>query len=119
MTEKEAIADYNSCKNTDAIVAFGSASDYPAAWAARKYAPTAETKGKWCLAAAGVLVNIRDNQDIIQESLRKVGGVEYPERSWASSMYTSYFSWQLSLSGLLTYIDSLSGDLYIRPVLEF
>ena len=40
--------DYDSCNNTDRLLA-DSTNTYPAAQAARNYAPTSETKGKWCL----------------------------------------------------------------------
>ena len=65
---EEAIKDYDSCGNTDKLVAAGNASVYPAAWAARKYAPTSATKGKWCLPAAGILAKIYDNLTVIQNA---------------------------------------------------
>ena len=46
-SQSSASTDYDSCGNTDKIVAQGNASTYPAAWAARKYAPTEATKGRW------------------------------------------------------------------------
>ena len=71
-SSSSAEADYDSCGNTDKIVAAGSASTYPAAWATRYYAPTTETKGKWCLPAAGILRNIQNNQTAINTALNKV-----------------------------------------------
>ena len=61
LSETYAIADFDSCGNTDKITSFGDKSKYPAAWGARNYAPTPETKGKWCLPAAGILSNIYNN----------------------------------------------------------
>ena len=42
LSSSSAATDYDSCGNTDKIVAAGSASIYPAAWATRRYAPTSE-----------------------------------------------------------------------------
>ena len=122
-TLETAMKDYDSCGNTDKIVAAGNASTYPAAWAARKYAPTEATKGKWCLPAAGIMTNIYNNQSAIQTSISKVGGVSYPDCcNWSSSEYDN-------LSGaawLSNFNDSYgldwaskSDSLYVRPVLEF
>ena len=60
-SSSSASTDYDSCGNTDKIVAAGNASTYPAAWATRRYAPTPATKGKWCLPAAGIMMNIYKN----------------------------------------------------------
>ena len=113
--------DYDSCGNTDKIVAQGKASTYPAAWAARKYAPTSTTKGKWCLPAAGIITNIYNNQGAIQTAISKVGGVSYPECcNWSSSEYTNNTAWRaiLDYSYGLRSIMKLNRY-YVRPVLEF
>ena len=114
--------DYDSCGNTDKIVAAGNASTYPAAWATRKYAPTTDTAGKWCLPAAGIMTNIYNNQDVIETSITKVGGVSYPSCcNWSSSeishtsVWTSDFNYSYGFGNL----HSKGLNRYVRPVLEF
>ena len=122
-SQETAAKDYDSCGNTDKIVATGDASTYPAAWATRKYAPTTATKGKWCLPAAGIMTNIYNNQNIIQTAISKVGGVEYPNCcNWSSSEYSYNYAWFSSLGfscGLINYSKSTNDDRYVRPVLAF
>ena len=116
-----ASTDYDSCGNTDKIVAQGNASTYPAAWAARKYAPTADTAGKWCLPAAGIMTNIYNNQSAIQTAISKVGGVSYPDCcNWSSSEYSSSRVWLSNFihSYGLVWIGKVNGR-DVRPVLEF
>ena len=122
-SEETASKDYDSCSNTDAIVKQGNASTYPAAWAARKYAPNEATKGKWCLPAAGIMTNIYNDQDAIQTAISKVGGVTYPSSStWSSSEIDAGFAWLSQLNnvyGLSTNgVGKIDGG-YVRPVLEF
>ena len=71
---KGAIKDFESCLNTDKIMAEGDETLYPAAGAARNYvAPGApETKGKWCLPAAGVFVSLYNNLSRINTGLRNI-----------------------------------------------
>ena len=123
-SSSSAEADYDSCGNTDKIVAAGSASTYPAAWATRKYAPTPETKGKWCLPAAGILRNIQNNQTAINTALNKVGGASNMLNYWvwSSSEYSGSSAWGASLnsSGLNYGTKSTSyGYGYVVPVLAF
>ena len=121
-SSSSASTDYDSCGNTDKIVAAGNASTYPAAWAARKYAPTTDTAGKWCLPAAGIMTNIYNNQDAIQTAISKVGGVSYPNCcNWSSSETSNGGAWSLSFiySGGLGHGSFKGYDYYVRPVLEF
>ena len=122
-SQSSASTDYDSCGNTDKIVAAGDASTYPAAWAARKYAPTTDTAGKWCLPAAGIMTNIYNNQDAIQTAISKVGGVSYPSCcNWSSSEYSSGGAWRSDLHssyGLYYYGKNGNDYLYVRPVLAF
>ena len=115
--------DYDSCGNTDKIIAAGDASTYPAAWATRKYAPTTETAGKWCLPAAGIMTNIYNNQDAIQTAISKVGGVSYPSCcTWSSSEYSSSYAWDSYLGGSYGLNRNTKDNTYlyyVRPVLEF
>ena len=115
-------ADFDSCGNTDKIAAAGNASDYPAAWATRKYAPTTATSGKWCLPAIGVLKNIQKNWSSISTAVNKVGGASklYNYWVWSSSEYSNYHAWNAGLAG-----SNLGSNLkdgsngYVVPVLEF
>ena len=120
-SNSSASTDYDSCGNTDKIVAQGNASTYPAAWAARKYAPTTDTAGKWCLPAAGIMTNIYNNQDAIQTAISKVGGVSYPSCcNWSSSEYDGKWAWYSYL--YYSYGLNPNGKLsnyYVRPVLAF
>ncbi|MFR7963277.1 MAG: hypothetical protein ACLU5H_04810 [Alphaproteobacteria bacterium] len=120
---EEASTDYDSCGNTDKIVALCAASNCQAAWATRKYAPTAATKGKWCLPATGIMVNIYNNQDTIQTAISKAGGVSYPNCcTWSSSTAPSggvwYSNFNISYNHGVVY-EGLGGGNYVRPVLEF
>ena len=121
-SKSSASTDYDSCGNTDKIVAQGNASTYPAAWAARRYAPTTDTAGKWCLPAAGIMTNIYNNQDAIQTAISKVGGVSYLICcNWSSSENSSSSAWYSSLGGSYgLYGNYKNHDYhYVRPVLEF
>ena len=111
--------DYDSCGNTDKIVAFGDASTYPAAWATRRYAPTPASKGKWCLPAAGIMMNIYKNINTIQTAIKKVGGVEYPYCCTWSSSDRGINVWFSILGGGLDHTTKDDTDLHVYPVLEF
>ncbi len=116
-----ASTDYDSCGNTDKIVAAGDASTYPAAWATRRYAPTSETAGKWCLPAAGIMTNIRSNQIAIQNAISKVGGVEFPSCcTWSSSEYSNHEAWISTFNYSYGLDYGMKKDLRsVRPVMEF
>ena len=120
-SQSSASTDYDSCGNTDKIVAQGNASTYPAAWAARKYAPTEATKGKWCLPAAGIMTNIYNNQGTIQDAISKVGGVSYPSCcNWSSSEYNYGTAWFSTFDSSYGLDWNLTNDYnYVRPVLAF
>ena len=115
-----AASDYDSCGNTDKLIAAGSADDYPAAWATRKYAPTSDTKGKWCLPAAGVISNFGSNRDLFDALIDKLGGVAYVDNwVWTSTEYNHERAWiNSNVSYELNHL-SKSISRYIRPVLEF
>ena len=117
-------ADFDSCGNTDKIVAMGSASLYPAAWATRKYAPTTDTAGKWCLPAAGIMTNIYNNQPAFQSAIKKINGVEFPNCCyWSSSEISPSYAANSMFDFSYGLVNDSSKDLsdyaYVRPVLEF
>ena len=119
----QAEADFDSCGNTDKIVAAGSASTYPAAWATRKYAPTSTTNGKWCLPAAGILRNIQKNLRAFSTAVSKVGDASNLLNYWvwSSSEFSGGYAWGAGLDGsILDYHGTKYRDYgYVRPVLEF
>ena len=117
----EAETDFNSCRNTSIIVAAGSALSYPAAWAARKYAPTPETAGKWCLPAAGVLRNIQKNWTVIDMAVSKVGDANIGASwFWSSSEYSISRAWiAYPRTGVFVDSNKYSFASYVLPVMEF
>ena len=117
----QAEADFDSCGNTDKIVAAGDASTYPAAWATRKYAPTTETSGKWCLPAAGVLRNIQKNWSAIGTAGNKVGGASNLGNYWvwSSSENSSSHAWRVHFDSGLNGDGKYYNNFYVVPVLEF
>ena len=116
-------ADFDSCGNTDKIVAAGNASTYPAAWATRKYAPTTETAGKWCLPAAGILRNIQKNWSAIGTAVNKVGGASNLNNRWvwsSSERSSDYRAWGAVLDhSTLGYSYKNDYNVYVVPVLAF
>ena len=82
-TLSEAYSDFDSCGHTNIITSYGDANAYPAAWLAKNYAPTPETKGKWCLPTAAVAINIgkysnrtADKKDGVLVSAYKALGID-------------------------------------------
>ena len=124
----ERLSDYNSCDNTDIITKTGGSRAYPAAWAARNYAPTTATKGKWCLFASGIAVNIYENQEKIQNAISVLGGVLYPSCCcWTSTEYATQYNlgYYVGTSGFSAEHGLGRGGkggyntAYVYPVLEF
>lgn len=116
-----AAQDFNSCGNTNKIIAEGNANKFPAAWAARTYAPTAKTKGKWCLPAAGVLASLHNNQSAIKMNISKLSSIAYPDCcNLSSSELNAGSIWcsNLALPKGLGMCNKLT-DYYVRPVIEF
>lgn len=119
----EATADYNSCENTLKLIQNGDNSKYPAAWAATNYVPTAETKGKWCLPAAGILNSIYNNVTAVNNGISKVNGLQFVNdlHIWSSSEYDYSNAWYSSTSnganGVHLNLKYVSFD--VRPVITF
>ena len=116
--------DFDSCGNTQKIIKYGNASQYPAAWAANNYAPSAvpETKGKWCLPAAGVARSIMNNFSAIDTGLSKTGNETYltlTNESWrlTSSEVNTSSVWRWSER--VMDVTLKSWDFAVRPVIEF
>ena len=97
--------DTDSCGNTKKIIALGGSSVYPAAWAAANYAPSTapETKGKWCLPAAGIMKSVSDNDAVINAGIARLNGFQITSGSgmssanyWTSSEYNRFMAYYLS-----------------------
>ena len=131
-TVSSAITDFNSCSNTDKIIAAGDKNVYPAAWAARNYAPTPETKGKWCLPAAGIFKKIYENKVNIEAAIVKIDGVSYFDcwkwdtshyecPIWSSTEENAYSAWIYEPYWLRFLNAAKYGTTryYVLPVMEF
>ena len=116
--------DFDSCGNTQKIIKYGNASLYPAAWAANNYAPTTvpETKGKWCLPAAGVARSIMNNFSAIDTGLSKTSNETYLTLTNESWRLTSS---EVKASGIWRWSERVmdvtlkSWNFAVRPVIEF
>lgn len=109
--------DFNSCYNTGIITSKGNDYTYPAAWAARKYAPVSGTQGKWCLPAAGILNNIYTNRDMIEISMNKIQGKLQLDGAWSSTEYGRDYAIVFYTSYLTN--DNKKVENLVQPVLEF
>lgn len=94
---QQAITDFNVTSNMIAILNAGDANKYPAAYAAKDYAPNAApaTKGKWVLPTAGILSSLRTNLSSVNNAISKLYGAELTsdEHIWSSSEYDSEYAW--------------------------
>ncbi len=127
-------ADFDSCGNTRKIIEADNSLTYPATWRAYLYAPQTapETRGKWCLPAAGILQQIKDNNEKINEVLSLIGG-ENLNYLWSSTQKDTFEVWiypnSSSFTGITaagtdgSWISSHQGDrtgsIFVRPVIEF
>ncbi len=129
--ESEALQDYDSCGNTNIITNSGTPEMFPAAWAAKTYAPVAapETKGKWCLPAAGVLSSVYYKRSVVNKSFSKAGGlaiVNAKEDLLSSTRFSYAAIWvYCSLDEFACAYDNglnpmvMRVDGAVRPVIEF
>ena len=123
---QEAIKDFDSCENTKKIIQSGNSDDFPAAWVVVNYAPDAalETKGKWCLPAAGIWNSVFTNLDIITNTMIKINKSDTElYRVWSSTESSGTTAWIFDKNypeqgGILNY-GNKAGALFVRPVIEF
>ncbi len=132
-----------SCTNTDVITAYGSSSEYPAAWAAKNYKPTGTPSGKsWCLPSGGLLKNALDNSANFTKFNAAVYKIQASagtsaatilgnissgfENVLSSSVYSSYYAWGIGASTSGSFDMSYSFERHydnlarsVRPVMEF
>ena len=68
---EEAIKDFDVSGNMTKIIQAGSSNNYPAAYAALNYAPSAApiSKGKWMLPTAGILNSLYNNLNAINNAI--------------------------------------------------
>ena len=118
------ISDLKSCENTEAMLALGE-SKYPAAAAAKNYAPAGaeSTKGKWCLPAMGIWNMVNNHRTEIDNAISRASGTSLGLISyyyWSSSECASSTAWLWVFSGAFAngYKTNYRGD-YVRPVLTF
>ena len=119
--------DYDSCGNTEKILAAGNKSKYPAAWAAHEYSTEGTSAGDWCLPAAGIFTSVYNNQTAINLGFEKVGGTTFTTSTyaWSSSEYRNDYAWYSNFSysyGLYSNYGSYStkgSSREVRPVLAF
>ena len=93
-----AIKDFDVSGNTTKIIQTGSSNNYPAAYAALNYAPSAAptSKGKWMLPTAGILNSLYKNQKTVDNTISKIGGTQFKDQNehmWSSSEYGYASAW--------------------------
>ena len=109
----------DSCNTTNIIVAAGGANTYPAAWAAKRYAPTPETAGKWCLPAGFMLLgNMNRYRSIFDISISVINASYFPTQMWSSSQTGDGSFWALEDDNILSHYK-MTTKLPVRPVMEF
>ena len=126
----EAQKDFNSCSNTKELLAI----PIEGADHINNYAPSSapETKGKWCIPAAGVAYSILNNFEIINNAMEEIDQKSSVYAQTLVSPYISYStvwtSTEFSSSNMwvLQPMDQSIGNVsksvfygYYRPVIEF
>mgnify|MGYP007069514265 CR=1 FL=1 len=128
---EEAIKDFDVSGNMTKIIQAGSSNNYPAAYAALNYAPSAApiSKGKWMLPTAGILNSLYNNLNAINNAISKVGGRQLTndnEHIWSSSEYKYDIAWVFCTDyganngGVYGYGKSINtNNFVVRPVIAF
>ena len=118
--ETTAASDLKSCENTEAMFALGK-SKYPAAAAAKNYAPAGaeSTKGKWCLPSAGIWNMVGNHHSEIYAAIKLARGTTFsPSVNYCSSSeYSSDIAWFWRSSGAF-YTSYKDNNLTVRPVMK-
>ena len=128
---EEAIKDFDVSGKMTKIIQAGSSNNYPAAYAALNYAPSAApiSKGKWMLPTAGILNSLYNNLNAINNAISKVGGRQLTndnEHIWSSSEYKYDIAWVFCTDyganngGVYGYGKSTNtNNFVVRPVIAF
>ena len=115
--------DYDSCGNSEKIMAAGNKSKYPAVWAANEYKTEGTSAGDWCLPAAGIFTSYYNNQTAINLGFEKAGGTTFTNSTyaWSSSESDTTWAWVSLFNGSygLDYYDYKYYSNEVRPVIEF
>ena len=123
-----AIKDFDVSGNTTKIIQAGSSNNYPAAYVALNYAPSAAptSKGKWMLPTAGILNSLYTNLNAINNTISKLGGTQLTndnEHIWSSSEYDLSSAWIFCTgngrNGVNYSRKSDTVERYVRPVIAF
>ena len=127
-----AIKDFDVSGNTTKIIQAGSSNNYPAAYAALNYAPSAAptSKGKWMLPTAGILNSLYTNLNAVNNAISKIGGTRLTgdeEHIWSSSEYNAWSSvwcfctgtYQGAMKGGVEHYGKNNNDLFVRQVIAF
>ena len=118
--ERTVVSDLKSCENTEAMLALGE-SKYPAAAAAKNYAPAGaeSTKGKWCLPSAGIWNMVNNHRTEIDAAISRASGTSLGSSSyfWSLSEISSNSAWYWRSSGAFSSSDKYYGNYDVRPVL--
>ncbi len=115
--------DYDSCGNSEKILAAGNKSTYPAVWAANEYKTEGTSAGDWCLPAAGIFTSYYNNQSVINTGFSRAGGTTFTTSTyaWSSSELSNRYAWYSNFNGSYG-LDWLNKNNYsheVRPVLAF
>ncbi len=118
-----ASTDFKSCENTAIITAAGNKNEFPAAWAAHEYKTEGTNAGNWCLPAAGIITNIKNNISTINNGFNLAGGnpFETNPHLWSSSENSNsraWYSYFRLTSGLYNFSTKWT-NYDVRPVIEF
>ena len=120
--------DFNSCSNTEKLLAAGDKNNYSAAWFTHEYKTEGTEAGDWCLPAAGVFTSYYNNQKLVNAGMMNAMGASIGTGSynWSSSEYGSAYAWasnfmeNYGLSYNYRYANyHKNNNVDVRPVLEF
>ena len=118
----DAAADFNSCSNTETILAAGNKDTYPAAWAAHEYSTEGTIAGDWCLPAAGIFYSYFRNQAYLNQGFRKAGENDFSVGMtvWSSTPvgYNAYASFREDRDYWFKYYPK-TDSYEVYPVIEF
>ena len=118
--QSNGLNDFDSCGNTQKIVAMQfSQTYYPAAYQASKYSTVGTKAGDWCLPAYGVLYSYAKNKTAVKAGLNKVGSSIFSLRVWSSTAASETFSYGMDLKTSSSSQASTANDFSIVPVLQF
>ncbi len=114
-------ADWQGKKNTQIVLEYCSANGYscPAFEYVNSYKTEGTQAGDWYLPAMGELNAIYGNKDVLNITLKKIGGVELSGDYWSSSEYSSNKAWPLYFGNGYANDYYKNNHYYVRPVLAF